>query len=107
MLLFKKRFVKPILEGKKWQTRRLKKPNVKVGGIYQCKTSRFSPHAFAKVKVTNIRKQRLSEITESEVKAEGMESKEEFIKLFKEIYNLSAESDPEVWVIEFHTVDQD
>jgi len=105
MLIFKKEFVRPILEGKKWQTRRLNRPKVKVGGIYQCKTGRFSPHVFAKIKVTNIRKQRLSEITESEVKAEGMKSKEEFIELFRKIYNLSPDSDPEVWVIEFHTVD--
>ncbi len=103
MLLFKKRFIEPILTGKKWQTRRLKKPKLKVGGIYACKTSRFSS-AFAYVQITKIRKQRLYDITDAEVKAEGMETKEEFIKVFKEIYNLPSSANPEVWVIEFKLI---
>ncbi len=104
MLLFKREFVEPILKGEKWQTRRLKRPRVKVGGIYYCKTSRFSSKPFAKIRVTNLRRQRLSKISEEEVKAEGMSSKEEFIRVFKEIYNLSPESDPDVWVIEFELI---
>ncbi len=105
MLIFKKEFVEPIITGKKWQTRRLKRPKVKIGGIYQCRTGRFSPHVFAKIKITNIRKQRLSDISEAEAKAEGMKNREEFLKVFREIYHLPDHLDPEVWVIEFHTVD--
>ncbi len=105
MLLFKKEFIIPIIRGEKWQTRRLKKPRVRVGGVYACRVNRYRGEPFAFVKIKDIRRQRLSEITDDEVKAEGMRSREEFLEIFRNIYGISPHDDPIVWVIEFELVD--
>ena len=104
MLTFKREFVAPILQGRKWQTRRLHRPRVRVGEVYACRVGRFG-EPFARVRVTALRVQRLSEVSEEEARAEGSGSREEFLAVFRRIYGLSPADDPEVWVVEFELVD--
>ncbi len=104
MLLFKPEHVKPILEGRKTQTRRVwKKPRVKVGSIHKAKTRMFSKDYFALLKITGLRKERLGDITEEDVRAEGGYTVQEFKKVWERIHN-SWNPEQEVWVVEFEVV---
>ena len=102
-LLFKPQHVKLILEGKKTQTRRISKPRVKVGGIYEAKTRLFSKEYFALIKITGLREEKLGDISDEDVKKEGYNSLEEFIEVWKSIYG-SWEPERVVWVLEFEVV---
>ncbi len=63
-----------ILARKKCQTRRKwKKPHVKVGGIYQVRISRRVAGYHFLIKVLDIKKQRLEEMTEEDAREEGFE----------------------------------
>ena len=101
LLLFRKEFVPLICEGKKTQTRRLHPPRFKIGKVYPCRTQIRKESTFALAKITGIRPQRLSEISDEEAKAEGMDSRERFLEKFREIYKLSPTENPLVWVVEF------
>lgn len=102
-MLFKKEFIPFILSGRKTQSRRLKKPKVKAGELCEFRSGRRREDAFALAEILDLRCERLSEISEEDVRAEGMNSKEEFLRKFREIYKLS-EEDPEVWVVKFRVV---
>lgn len=101
MLLFKPEHVEPILAGRKTQTRRTwDKPRVKVGGVYQARTSMFGP-PFARLRVTGLRRERLGDISSEDVRAEGYETRDDIRRVFERIYHAPWEPDKEVWVIEF------
>lgn len=100
MILFKEKFVPLILSGIKTQTRRTwRKPRVQAGSLYQCKTS-YQTRPFAHVRVTNVRRQRLGEMTQEDAVAEGFASVDEFKKEFQSVYG-GWDDATEVWVIEF------
>jgi len=102
-MLFKPEHKEMILNGTKTATRRIwKKPMVKTGGIYKCKTKMFSKEFFAKIKVTKIFKQQLVDMTFEDLKKEGYKTTEEFIGIWEKINGRgSFEGDIEVDVIEF------
>lgn len=93
-----------ILNGKKTTTRRdWKKPMVKVGGIYNCKTQMLSKDYFAKIKVTRIYRQGLYFMTDRDARKEGYSNIEEFSKIWIEI-NGKWNPNLIVYVIEFEVV---
>ncbi len=104
ILFFRREFIPSILSGRKTQSRRLKKPKVKAGELCELRSGRRREDAFALAEILDLRCERLSEISEEDVRAEGMNSKEEFLRKFREIYKLSEEEDPEVWVVKFRVV---
>ena len=72
-MIFTKQNLELIREGKKTETRRIwKKPHVKVGKTYQCRTSRYAktPEDSPYIKITAMRKEKLGEITEDAVSCE-------------------------------------
>ena len=76
-MIFSPENIELIREGKKTETRRIwKKPHVKVGKTYQCRTSRYAktPEDSPYIKITAMRKERLGEITPEEAEREGMDS---------------------------------
>ncbi len=76
-LVFKKDRLQKGLEGRKTQTRRTSHNELKVGKVYPVRC-RYFERAKVKVLITRKFKQRLSEISEVDVKKEGFETLEEF-----------------------------
>lgn len=104
-MLFKPEHIKMILEKRKTQTRRLWKiPRVKVGGIYKAKTQMLSKDYFAKIKVTQLFKQKLCDMTHTEVWKEGYDDIIAFKKIWTEI-NGNWDGNLEVYAIEFEVQD--
>jgi len=100
-MLFKPEHRKMILNGTKTATRRIwKKPMVKVGGIYKCKTKMLSKEYFAKIEVTKLYQQRLGEVMTEDAKKEGYKSIVDFYRVFEEI-NGMINMGQVVYVIEF------
>jgi len=87
-----------ILQGKKTQTRRMwTKPQCQVGKIYfaQSKRRRGIP-----IKITDMYRQRLGDISQEEIRKEGFNTLEEFQQVWNNIYG-EWNDDITVWVIEF------
>jgi len=90
-----------ILNGTKTATRRdWKKPMVKIGGIYKCKTKMFSKEYFAKIEVIKLFKDRLGNMTLEDCKKEGYDSQMKFRNIWSKI-NRGFREDLIVYVIEF------
>ena len=105
-LIFTERNIELILQGKKTQTRRIwKRIKVKKGGIYKIRRHIFSKKHYGLIQVTNIRKEKLGDITEEDAKKEGCSSVAEFKKVWKEIYG-KWNPEQEVYVIEFKLLDR-
>jgi len=104
-LIFTERNIELILQGKKTQTRRIwKRIKVKKGGIYKIKRHIFSKKHYGLIQVTDIRKEKLGNITEEDAKKEGYGSVAEFKKVWEEIYG-RWNPEQEVYVIEFKLLD--
>ena len=109
-MIFTKQNLELIREGKKTETRRIwKKPHVKVGKNYQCRTSRYAktPEDSPYIKITAMRKERLGEITEDAVRKEGFKPDgtqlEKFWALWVKLHG-SWNPDQEVYVVDFEVV---
>jgi len=86
MLLFKKEHVKPILNGNKTQTRRIwKKPRAKIGSIHMAKTQMLSTEYFAKLKITQVKTEKIGDISEADSIKEGYKNKEDYLMKFFQI----------------------
>ena len=97
VLLFDKRFVQSIVEGRKTVTRRVwKRCNLKVGSIQTCMSYYTKEGRFAKCRISKIERQKLGEMTEQDAKKEGFES----LQAFKGYWQ-GWKPEQEVWVITF------
>jgi hypothetical protein len=103
-MLFKPYLVKPILSGHKTESRRLwRRCMVKVNGIYDAKTNFRNDSAFAKIKITYVRRERLGSMDNDGVRREGCSSLEEFKKIWIDIYG-KWDDEAEVFVIGFSVI---
>lgn len=112
MILFKTEHMTKIQRGRKTQTRRVyKERQTKDGGIvdnrgwnegsvHLAKTVMLSKEYFAKLKILNVRKEKLGDISLEDVKREGYETLDEFKSIWKYI-NKEWDPDMIVWVITF------
>ena len=107
MILFRPEHVQPILDGTKTQTRRLGSKRWRVGAIHQARTHMFKPETtFANLEILEVREERLTDISDADVRAEGYDDREAFIRAFCRINNLWIVWKHEmVWVIKFRLVD--
>lgn len=104
MILFRPEHVAPILEGRKTQTRRLGNKRWNEGAIHQCSTRLFDPAAiFARVRILQVWRHQLHDMTHPMVMAEGFDSHLEFRRAFFEI-NPGLKGDPMVWAVRFELV---
>ena len=102
MILFKPEHVQPIIEGRKTQTRRLGKRRWNVGKERQCRTSMFGD-PFAIVRILNVRSEELGCISAADVYAEGYDSLDAYMDVWKRI-NGEWDQSLVVWVIDFELV---
>ena len=109
-MIFTKENIELIRQGKKTETRRIwKKPHVKVGKTYQCRTSRYAktPEDSPYIKITAMRKERLGEITPEAARKEGFKPDgaqlEKFWALWVKLHG-SWNPDQEVYVVDFEVV---
>lgn len=104
MLLFKPELVELIQSGKKTQTRRTwSRPRVRVGSVHQVKSSLFG-EAHCQVRISDLRRERLGDISEEDARAEGCNSREEFAQLWRSIHGCW-DDDQAVWVVTFEVID--
>lgn len=97
-LLFKRPLLIKVLGGKKTQTRRTRRPNVKVGGEYRLRKG-YS-WLQTRITVTGLGRQRLGDITLEDVGREGFDSLDEFKAAWTGIYG-GWDPDQVVWVVDF------
>jgi len=101
-LIFKKRYINPIIRGEKTVTRRASRPMVKPGGIYRLRMGFFN-YMPDRIRVHRLYTQRLDEMTPEDAVKEGVSSLEEFRRDWAEIYG-PWDGDQRVWVVEFEYV---
>ncbi len=106
-----------VIQGQKWQTRRLVKASdclvegvaiqrgtnrilYAVGKTYAVQPNR-GKKAVARILLTGLRRERVADITESDARAEGFLSREEFLSTWCAIHGIKSDLNREVWVFEF------
>ena len=109
-MFFTKENIELIRQGSKTETRRIwKKPHVRIGKTYQCRTSRYAktPEDSPYIKITAMRKERLGEITPEAARKEGFKPDgaqlEKFWALWVKLHG-SWNPDQEVYVVDFEVV---
>jgi len=87
-----------VLSGEKTQTRRKRRPNVRVGGEYRLRKG-YS-WLQTRITVTGLRRQRLGDVSPGDAGREGFDTLDEFKEAWVEIYG-DWDPDQEVWVVDF------
>lgn len=101
MILFKPEHAPMILDGTKTQTRRLGKCRWRVGSIHQAKLNfKKGSNPFAHIKILSRYQEPLGNISEADARAEGYNSIQEYVEVFKRIYGMW-DPDIDVWVVNF------
>jgi hypothetical protein len=104
MILFKPYHVEEIIAGRKTQTRRIwKRPRAKVGAVHLVKTELFSKEHHCKIRILDVRRERLGDISEDDARAEGGYTVAEYIEVWREI-NGVWNPDQDVFVVTFEVV---
>lgn len=104
MILFRPEHIASILEGRKTQTRRMGAKRWNVDALHQCRTRMLDETScFARVRILDVRREQLLDITEEDARAEGYETRRDFLEAFHRI-NPKAAPNPEVWVVTFARV---
>jgi hypothetical protein len=104
VILFTPHHVEKIKAGAKTQTRRAwKRPRAKVGAVHLVKTELFSKEHHCKIRILDVRRERLGDISEDDARAEGGYSISEYIQVWKSI-NGVFDPDQLVYVVVFEVV---
>lgn len=103
---FKREMVELVLSGKKTQTRRLKPPRHKVGSIQPVQCG-YRDKARAHIRILDVRRQRLGDVTHAEADAEGFISPLAFVGYLLDINKAGTiEPDTILTVYEFELVEE-
>jgi len=102
-MLFKHYHVDLVLDEIKTETRRFFL-SVKPGRVYKARTD-YTTNYFAKILVLSTWQEHLLDISQESVLAEGYQTKEEYIKVFRKINKSNKEDNPIVWAIKFKLIE--
>jgi len=105
-MIFTKEHLVRIADGKKTETRRVwKAPHVKIGGIYRTRSSRWFGYEESApvIRVLEMRKEHLREITDAGALREGYPSIPEFVEAWLKLHG-AWNPNLEVTVIRFEVV---
>jgi hypothetical protein len=107
-----------VICGEKWQTRRIvkageafdlsqqrvrvndKRTVYEIGKTYAVQPNR-GKKAIARIRLTDVRREKIGVISEADARAEGFASRDEFLKTWRDIHGSKADLKIEVWVLEF------
>lgn len=104
MILFKAEHIPMIHNGTKTETRRMwKNQRAKVGSLHKIKKWMFQESHHGLIRILDVRKEKLLDITEEGAKAEGGYTIESYIKKWFEI-NPKSSLNPKLFVIKFEYV---
>ncbi|MGI0092300.1 MAG: ASCH domain-containing protein [Nitrososphaerales archaeon] len=104
MLVFKQRFIEPILSCQKTVTRRTwKRQLIREGSIQTFGTSYTNDGIFCKARILKVERGRLGEVKELEARREGFQSLDEFKDYFGEKWSPKQP----VWVIRFEVIQKE
>lgn len=104
-MMFDKRTLIMILNGRKTQTRRLRKNNNRPAipnNIHKLKIDR-TPKTYGYIKIISCEKSVFGNITEQDAKEEGFKSVREYVKYFTEV-NGKVTKDTPIWIIKFELI---
>ena len=92
-MLFKKEWVNAVLNGRKSQSIRVKKPRVKIGRSYAVQTSYYSK-SLGRIQIIDVRPCTLGSLTDEDIHAEGWhpKSRRKFEMYFAEINHMKPET---------------
>ena len=107
MILFRQEHVKPILEGRKTETRRTGKARWKIGSIHQARTRMLDAKScFALLEIGGLEGMALHDVQPYEVWHEGYETLEEFVGVWERINGRGSwNHNPQVWAVKFRVVE--
>ncbi|NDJ52620.1 MAG: ASCH domain-containing protein [Chloroflexi bacterium] len=111
-----------VLAGQKWQTRRIAKPGDSWDADSQRvlisngrtkyevgRTIAVQPHrnqkAIGRIRILDIRKETVEDISEDDAIAEGFPSRADFLDEWRHIHGKNADLRAEVWVLEFELIE--
>lgn len=104
LVIFRPELVARILAGDKTQTRRLVRPGLpcryRADRTYAVQPGR-TKHGVARIRITDVRTERLSEITEDDARREGFASVEGFFAHWDGLHGAAGYTEVDVWVISF------
>lgn len=108
MILFMPEHVPKILAGEKTETRRIwQKRRAKPGSVHRAKTKMLSKEYFALLQIEAVYQERLGDISEESIKAEGYNSREEYKAVMEKANkksNFVWDDNQMIWVIKFKVI---
>ena len=105
MFLFKEEHVEPILNGTKTQTRRLhSRRRAKPRSLHWAQRGMKAETRFARLLIARAWQERLVDISDDDVVAEGYKTKGEYLQVFQEINKGKGDYNTVVWCYEFQCV---
>jgi hypothetical protein len=108
-VIFKPVMIHKIAAGQKTQTRRrirTPEPTWTVGRAYAAQPGRGKPASLHFI-VTEIRRERLADLTFEDARREGFKTRDDFFEYWADLYGGTPNPDLEVWVLTFRRDDRD
>ena len=100
-MIFSKENIQKIARDEKTESRRRKKPRVKVGRVYRMRTHFHDTQHRGSIRILKIYKERLGAISDVSVRREGCKSREEFFRMLYCIHGKHIHRNTHVYVIRF------
>lgn len=100
-MIFTKHHISLIRTGRKTQTRRFKRPRIKVGNTYSLNTRFYKKENLGRIRITDLRQKALGDVTASDARELGYSSKLAYLTALAEIHGKKFNLRRKVWVIEF------
>lgn len=100
-MIFTKHHISLIRIGRKTQTRRFKRPRIKVSNTYSINTQFYKKENLGRVRITSLHRKAPGNVTVSDAKKLGYPSKTAYLASLAEIHREKLDLRRKIWVIEF------